>query len=364
MRLKISVSGRSLIPVLILCVAMFQAGHSLTYAMKKGDTIAGFKGGYSLVQGHYDGRVRSAGYYGLSVIALLRTFLMGEAELTFARYPLVGSEGSYLRCSSVSAGPLFTYKILPFLQPYAGVSAVASYLYLNAERQDIQADTYKLGFAFKTGVFIPLAWGLMTRMGVEYTQVPLSGEYFTCYNIFLGVSFNYHSYVRSENIFIETSDDSVAFLRKIDRLYTEGVEEFERGRYEQAKVRFTRVISLRDDYKDTRSYLARIERAEKLYADAVALLSEKKYFQAIPLLESASRMEKARDELKRVRLQLSRSGLIEQLEKQGIQLYEERNYTACIETMRRIRLIDPDNKVVSVYLPRALKRNEVLQKLK
>jgi tetratricopeptide (TPR) repeat protein len=364
MRLKVSVSGRNLTRVIILYVAILQAGHTLAYAMKRGDTIAGFKGGYSLVQGHYDGRVRNAGYYGLSAIAVFRTFLMGEAELTFARYPLVGSEGSYLRCSSVAAGPLVAYKVFPFLHPYAGVSAVASYLYLNAERQDIQEDTYKLGFAFKTGVFIPLAWGLITRVGVEYTQVPLSGEYFTCYNIFLGVSFNYHSYVRSENVFIETSEDSVEFVRKIDRLYTEGVEEFEGGRYDQAKIRFTRVISLEDNYKDTRSYLVRIEEAEKFYADAVTLISEKKYFQAIPLLERVSHMEKAREELKQLRQRLSHSGLIEQLEKQGIQLYEERNYSACIEIMRRIRLIDPDNEVASVYLPRAQKRNEVLQELK
>jgi hypothetical protein len=349
---------------IILCILLFLISQSEAHAVRKGDVIVGFKGGYSQLLGHYDSRLDSAGYYGLYVIPFVRRFLMGEADLAFARYPLKDSEGSYLYSSTLSAGPLLYYRLYPFLQPYAGLSATVSYLYLNAERQDIQENTYKVGFALKAGLFIPLAWGIMTRIGVEYTQSPLSGEYLNSYNLLAGVSFNYYSYARSENIFENNIQDSDRFFIKIDRLYIEGVEEFDKGEYAQAKERFNRVTSLKDDYKDTRSYLERIEKTEKLYSNAVDLIAEKKYVQAIPLLEQASPMRKARDELIRLRLQLSRSGLVKQLEKQGIKAYEGKEYQRCIVIMERIQLIESGNRVVGVYLPRARKRYEALQRLK
>lgn len=348
----------------ILCIALYVMYYPEAHAMRSGDVIVGFKGGYSQLLGYYDSRLDSAGYYGMYVIPFVRRFLMGEADLAFARYPLKDSEGSYLYSSSLSTGPILHYNLYPFLHPYAGVSAVMSYLYLNAERQDIQKNTYKLGFALKTGLFIPLAWGIMTRVGIEYTQIPLSGEYLNNYNLYAGVSFNYYSYARSENILENNTQSSDRFFIKIDNLYTKGVEEFSRGEYAKAKDLFNQVTTLKDDYKDTRGYLDRIEETERLYADAVDFIVAKKYVQAIPLLERASPMRKAREELIRLRLQLSHSGLVKQLERVGIRAYEGKEYQKCITIMERIQLIDPDNKVVGVYLPRAQKRFEALQGLK
>jgi hypothetical protein len=50
-------------------------------------------------------------------------------------------------------------------------------------------------------------------------------------------------------------------------------------------------------------------------------------------------------------------------EKEGIKLYDNRQYRDCITVMERILLVDPENKNANIYLPRAVKRNRAIESL-
>jgi hypothetical protein len=85
--------------------------------------------------------------------------------------------------------------------------------------------------------------------------------------------------------------------------------------------------------------------------------------EAIPgLADAALFMREAEVELARVRGLLRRD--IPTLENAGIACYEKKQYRDCINLMKKILLIDPDNRKAKLYLPRAERRHRAIETLK
>lgn len=324
------------------------------------DIILGFKAGYSQVVGPYAGDMEGAPNLGVFAIPYEYRFIMAEADFTYASFSLKESGDSYLSAATFGLGPLFTYSPLRFFDLYAGISFTMSYLYLRTATLRRVERAYNPGFMLKGGGFVPVRWGLGFRVGVEYLYTYISGKPFQCLNYYAAVTYNFGYLMRPAEG--EPAGDPRSLLR-IQRLYREGSESLEGGDVPAAKERLKEVLSLDPGHAGARRLSELIAGKEETLRGAEELLEQKQYFRAIPMLEDAgSHLPAARSRLEEVRSLLSTE--VPAMEKEGIDAYEKKEYDKCINLMQRIRLIDPANRVVPIYLPRAQRRREALQLLK
>ncbi|MCP4132320.1 MAG: hypothetical protein GY754_15215 [bacterium] len=337
-----------------------------------GDIILGLKGGYSTLMGYYSSELRGsvyAGAYCIYNIPAISKYFLGELDFSFSAYPFTESSGSYLYTFSLSAGPLAYYPIFSFLKLYGGASIRGSYFSLNAEKSDKKVQAFKPGFVGKGGFFIPVRYGICTRIGVEYGQTWLSGKTFHSFDIIGGFSFNYSAFMRWDDYEVEerkedeTREREENKARQIEQLYSRGTEAFSRGNFAKAKESFTGLLALDPNHTKGKKQLLLIQRLERYYAKGKRLADGKRYFQAIPELEKAAKqMPRARRLLNQIRAALAEK--VARMEKQGVKAYENKKYKKCMAIMRQVLLIDPNNGTAGIYLPRARKRYKALQEIR
>lgn len=324
------------------------------------DIIFGIGAGYSNIQGHYAGILRGSyrvgGYfmYGNSDIV---KYLRGELDVSYARYPMKQSRSSFLESVSISAGPVAYYPAAPWLQPYIGAYARGSYLHLYTDKTDRNVKSLKPGFMAKAGFFFPVGRGFRLRLGLDYTLEFLSGKALHGLNIGGGLAYNFNPLEKTGGLLPVGPEGSIDwYLSRADRALAA-------GNVEEAKDYYAKVIALDRANAIALEKTAAIIKAESDYARAVKLAGEKRYFEALPLLDDAKAyLVKARAEEEKIRKLLA--GEIAPLEKQGIELYESGDYRGCIAVMKRLLLIDPKNRTGLIYLPRAQNRQEALEKLR
>jgi tetratricopeptide (TPR) repeat protein len=325
------------------------------------DIIVGTKAGYSMFEGYYRSRFMGSYYVGTSVMygnpAMVK-FLMGEFEITYARYPLMESRRSYLQSISINIGPVFYYPIASHFQVYAGATGLGSYLYLHTSRTDRNEKSLKPGLLAKAGFFFPIQEGFRIRLGAEYALQYLSSKPLHGLNFIGGLYYNFNPDERSGEV---GSISDPAF--RIEWYMSVADAAIRKGDIEDAKANYNKILALDRTHREAREQLDGIKKAETEYAQALKLFGEKRYYDALPLLDDAGKyLASARDEQDTIRKQLAIE--IPTHEKIGIDLYEKGDYRGCIAVMKRLLLINPKNKVGLIYLPRALKRQEALERLR
>jgi tetratricopeptide (TPR) repeat protein len=317
------------------------------------DFMFGVKGGYSQVTGYYSDWCRGSGYYGMYVIPYIGSFYMIEADITYALYPLLNEEGAVLYSTAGSIGPLFYYQFFSFLQVYIGAAVKGNHFYLKANRESGEQETMKAGFIGKAGFFFPTPSGVVLRAGFEYSQNIQSGNSFATMNYFGGVSYGLTMWRGGA---LSPADEA-------DRTFRKGQQQYQNGNPDEARRNFTKSLAADPRHREATLALEELDRMEKQLSQARELMSKKRYYEAIPLLEkSAERLPAAREDLKNARAALAAE--IPALEKRGIAAYEREDYRECIGIMNRVLLIDPRNSTAQIYLPRARKRHEALERLK
>ncbi len=323
----------------------------------------GIGAGYSSVKGHYNSELEDSSYLSLSVIPIASRYLCAEADITYSAYELSESQGSSLYSVGLNAGPLLTVTVFGAFTLYAGALARGNYLYLRAHNLDIEENALKPGFSLRGGVFFPLPHGLRLRAGVDYSGVWLSGEPMMSLSAFGGITYNIFHISSGERTRRSEVKETLERYSNIERYYAEGVKGFNEGELKSAKESFTRVLELKGDHIDARGYLERINESEGDYSRALEQIDKKNYYAAIPLLARAEKnMKDARRSLADLRAKLT--PLVPDFERRGIQAYDRNNYDMCIDLMGKVQLIDPGNRTAQIYLPRAAKRREALEKLK
>lgn len=332
-----------------------------TIKVSNGDIILGAKAGYSMFEGYYKSRFMGSYYVGASAMygnpAMVK-FLMGEFEIAYARYPLKESRRSYLQSISANIGPLFYYQVVPHFQVYAGASALGSYMSLHASITDRNEKSFKPGLMAKAGFFFPVQEGFRIRIGVEYTLVYLSSRPLHGLNFIGGLSYNFNPDEKSGE---KGSISDPAF--RIEWHLSRAELAIQKGDINEARDNYNKILEFDKTHREAREQLDSIKKAEADYARAMELIGDKHFYEALPLLDDAGRyMASAREEQVKIRKQLA--GEIPALEKKGIELYERGDYRGCITFMKQLLLIDPKNKVGMIYLPRALKRQEALERLR
>ncbi len=325
------------------------------------DIIIGAKAGYSMIVGPY--RSRFIGSYSAGATlsvgnqAMVR-YLMGEIDVFYSRYPMQERKTSYLETASVALGPLFYFPIIPHFQIYGGASAMGSYVHLYASRSNQNVKSLKPGLLAKAGFFFPIRQGFRLRAGAEYTLQYLSGKPLHGFNFVGGLSYNFNTDEEVSSV-APTGDSAV----RIDWYLTLAGNALRKGDIGEAKKNYAAILTLDRTNSGAREQLAAINKAEADYESAMKKLNEKRYYDALPLLDGAGKyLPAAQKEREKIRKYLSNDVAL--LEKQGIELYEKGDYRGCINVMNRLLLIDPKNRVGLIYLPRAVKRQGALERLR
>ncbi|MCX7679185.1 MAG: hypothetical protein N2316_08185, partial [Spirochaetes bacterium] len=199
--------------------------------------------------------------------------------------------------------------------------------------------------------------------GCEYSHIWLSGIPLRTLAIQIGVSYNIFTIPTEEKVRARRAEEKLGTYLKANERYIEGAKLFEKGEIQSAKSRFLETLTLVHHHPEAELYLNKISEIENEYARGKDLIEKKNFYAAIPHLERAAKFMNHAQKL----LQTLRSDLainIPTLESRGIQAYEKSDYATCIELMHKLQLIDPNNKTVAIYLPRAKKRFEGEKKLK
>jgi tetratricopeptide (TPR) repeat protein len=346
---------------MVLVVLIAGRIHGQTKKMSPGDIIIGAKAGYSMIEGPYKNQLRGSYTVGGSLAygnQGIVQYLMGEMDVSYSRYRMKESGSSYLETVTLAAGPLFYYPFASHLQVYTGVSAMGSYTHLYASRSNQNVKSLKPGLLAKAGVFIPIKQGFRIRAGAEYFLQYLSGKPLHCINFIGGLSYNFNPEEAGSGA-APIGDTTV----RIDWYLTLAGNALRKGNIDEAKENYTKALAMDRTSREARDQLAGIKKAESDYVQGMNKIKDKRYYDALPLLDSAGKyLPAAREERDKIRKYLSMD--ITLLEKQGIDLYEKGDYRGCIAVMNRLLLIDPKNRVGLIYLPRAIKRQGALERLR
>lgn len=323
------------------------------------DIVLGARGGYALFLGSYRDDFRDSyrvgAYCSFGNPALLK-FLMGEVDFEYGRHAMRGSGKSYLQSFSGSIGPLALFPAARYFHPYAGVSFRGSYVHLHAERSSSDVKSFKPGFLARTGFYVPIRRGFRLRFGADYSLEYLSGKPLHGLAFTGGVAYNFGW---NQGDGHEGDDESL----RVERLLAQGRAAMKDGRVEDAKARFRAVLAIRPGNPEAADALADIAKAESDFARAMKFAGANRLIDALALLDDAAAViPSARVELEKIRRLLA--GEVPDLERRGIELYEQGDYRGCIATMKRLLLIDPNNKAGLLYLPRAQRRQEALERLR
>jgi hypothetical protein len=356
----------SLIAITVFLAAPLLPGvtaRAMAQDMRSGDIILGARGGYSHLEGYWQRELVDAPCLGLFQDFLIRDRVMAEVDVFYAAYPLENTASSKIYTAGVAAGPLWHYPILPYARVYGGVSLSGTYFSFRSDEYGKRDRTFKPGGLLKAGVFIPVWQSVMLRVGADYSIAPLSGKAFGGLNFTAGVSYNYYALARA--VTAEGRDGGTDRLRsgEVEAFYNEALKRFKEGDLAAAKDGFTRVDEKSAYHRDATAYLAQIAKAEASLAEGKRQFDDGRYYEAIPGLDDAAKISaEARALVKSARERLAAE--VPVLEQMGVAAYERGEYEQCILIMKKLQLADPENRVMVIYLPRAQKRYEGLQKLK
>jgi tetratricopeptide (TPR) repeat protein len=395
---------------LIILLSLNLKIYSQESKLISGDQIWGIKGGSSILSGYYGDKFQNGLYTGIYSIPYINNWFMIEGDFTYSYYSFIDSASSHLFNYIFSIGPLARYEIHSSINLYSGISLSGKYLHIEAYHLERESDTFKPGFSLKGGAIFSIWQGTSIRAGYEYSFNYLSEKGMHSSAIFMAVSHNYRSYLRSVSPGIESIDsDEIGRLfnmgvnsykrgnlkeskgyfnkillqyknhnsalkyidliderlnfKKIEIYFKKGKDKFNIGDLKGAEFYFNEIIALDSKHSDSYKFIIKIAIIKKNFDKAEEFIAKKNYFKALKILSNMKKNYiKARKKLFELRKFLKRK--IPILEKNAIAFYEKKKYENSILLLKKIKLLDPLNQTVKIYLPRALNRMEAIKNLK
>jgi len=274
-------------------------------------------------------------------------------ETAWSFMGLSGSSSSYMHVFSLKGGFLYQYPFNTYINPFAAMGMQASYFYLNAHDTDIASKTLKPGLFAEVGVLSSFYRGMGSRISLEYCALPLSNQLYSEIKVKLGVTYC-HEY--RDGFAAKEDKEKGRGASGVDRAR----EALDQGRIAEARELVAALLKKDPENDQARELADTIDRIEGTEREARRLIVEKRYLEAIPLLEqSAAYYPESGIELSRIRSEMIR--MVPAWEKEGVASYENKDYDSCIATMKRIMIVDPENNTAKIYLPRAQKRKKALE---
>jgi len=357
---------RVLLWITLLWIALFCITTSLMAESTRSPVIPddritiGPYGGYSRISGFYEGKLDPSIRYGLYVTLPINNYLMADGLVTTGAHEFTHSSNSFLYSYELALTPLLYYDIHNIVRLFGGAGLDLRYLRVNAVLTGRQEKAFKAGYLLTAGTFVKISQRVSLRAGADYTSIWLSGEPLVNNTFSLGVSYTMAA-GEPEEYRDQARMEMRSNLEQARNYYKKGVDALGDKNSGNARDYFKMALRLNPGMDEAREKLDDIDAAENAFAEARVLLQKKRYYEAIPYLVHASEyIDEADKKLAETRNRLA--ARVQQLEQSGIEAFNEKNYEQCISIMRKVLLIDPENKTARVYMSRARKYLETVEK--
>ncbi len=351
----------TLIWIVLLLIAPFLVAESNRSPVIPDDRITiGPYAGYSRISGYYEGKLDPSIRYGIYVTLPVNSYLMADGLLTIGSHEFTNSANSFLYSYELALTPLFYYDIHNKVRLFGGAGLDFRYLRVNAVLTGRQENAFKAGYLLTAGTFVKISKRVSLRAGADYTRIWLSGEPLVNNTFSLGVSYTVAA-GEPEEYRDQARVEMRSNLEQARNYYKEGLNALSNKKSGKARDYFKMALRINPGMDEAREKLDIIDTAENAFAEAKVLLQKKRYYEAIPYLVRASEyVEGADKKLDETRKKLDVR--VEKLEKSGIEAFNRKNYEQCISIMRKVLLIDPENQTARIYMSRARKYLETVDK--
>ncbi len=280
--------------------------------------------------------------------------LIAETGFQYTGWELQNSSDSCFRLFGLRAGALYLYSFNRYFQPYGGLFFQETVLNLDAKRLEEKETAFKPGGSIDAGFMSSFVYGLGLRTGVRYCIMPLSDRVYHTLNFNLSLTFNYDSLVFSK---INTN---VQETESPDDFYLRGKRAFEKGKTDLAIEMYKKALDIDENHGPAIKALQRIELIISQFNKADKHYQNQNYLEALALFDDIADYTVA--EIKAAEIREKLRSWIPSLEREGINSYEKKEYNRCIIIMKKILLIDKNNNIAGIYLPRAKNRKQALEK--
>jgi hypothetical protein len=308
--------------------------------------------GYAKITGYYSSVFNAAPVFGIRIMPLESTYFFTDGMLSFASFQMKESDESRFMISGLDAGINARYRYRMII-PFVGAAIGGRYLYFNGKKTDESLHTFKPSAGARLGTFIEFSDQFQATIRSDYVVHSLSGKIMSETMFTAGITYRFGGPEM-------TSRGNEPVI--VDH-YIEGLKDLNEKKPVIARDHFVQVEKNDPSYPNARKLAEEISASINSYNEGKRLLNENKKIDAIQYLEQAvPYIDDAAILLDGIRNEFKKDILA--LERNGIAAYDAKDYSLCITIMRRIMLIDPNNKTAKVYLPRAEKRDEALRKLR
>jgi hypothetical protein len=276
-------------------------------------------------------------------------------ELSYSRWAFASNNNSTANIYSYSLLPAiyfpYSFTTGKIVAPFFAVGGQFSDLNLIEKELSKNDHYYGIFLKARTGIFLDITSNLRLKLHAEISSYPYISHKLNYTSISLGIGYRFTAPAEIENV----------NAKKIKILHKDA--EIARNAKDWIKLQelVTKILAL--DPRDDQALQYQLEiQDEGIYQTALQTMNTKGELQAIPLLEKiAPRYQPAQQQLISIRNKLKDK--IPGWRKAGIQAYENLNYQLCIQLMKQILLVDPEDNTAKIYLPRAEKRLQALEKL-
>jgi hypothetical protein len=314
------------------------------YSTAAGSFSNALSGGYNL----YLGLDSPSSIFGFNYLI--------NAGLNYSSFNVASNDNSIFEIFSIRAGIGGLYPLTYGLSLYSGLAPEFSLVQYISDGHNAREQYYRPSICLSTGVDWQSATGFGIRPEVRYRALPFGSGILHDVSIFAGVTFRQSTYAGwSSSRQSDTSDV------KQQTSYDRAESFYTKGNFIEARKEAEKITAFNPADEKAGGLLSRIEDHEKNYRRAVTNIEAGRKFEALPYLESALPMTEAADQINKLKTELLPR--VPALEQAGIKAYNEMNYDQCIYYMNSIKSIDPYNKTVRLYLPRAEQRKRAQQKL-
>lgn len=330
-----------------------------------GNIILRAGGGYSSVLGDFEDFLQHGGYGTLGVSFSMAPFmpllnqqrfeLFVDVDIQYNHNVMPPNDASFLSTTSLSGGPLFVFHVHPLFQPYMAVLGHFSVVYWNLDTLQMDDTLFRGGIAARVGVMMSFTDMVGLDVSARYMMFPLSETLYHTMGVSLGVT------VTFGKRFFKAPGKTTAQTTLLEN-YTQGVDLFNQGKLESARDKFIIVKEEQPGFRNTDQYLARIEYYRNMFERAQLAYRAGEYLKALSLYRKLT--DYYPESSKRI---IQIKGILSQRignwESQAIRLYNQKNYRQAIVILKNIEVVEPGNRTVKLYLPRAEKRLEAINKL-
>jgi tetratricopeptide (TPR) repeat protein len=343
--------------LLALIILIIPAADSMPSENYYKDLTISASAGPSYISGFYEDYLQDGMSYGIGAFYNLpflnsNTYFIGG--FSFSSYEMIVNSDSIMQQYDFYTGGMFAYPLMSYIFINTGITIRGIYSMLDTENTKRHETTFKPGYSGFIGGMAYLGRGIGLFVNAEYRISELSEKKFKTAELRGGLTYNFGDYREDIESRLNT-DKKIA-------LFDQGINEFRNKNFNEAKKIFSDLYRMDSEYPGLNYYLQRVKEIEDNQKTAEQYLSQKNSLKAIPYLTSCSPYIKD-CELKLIQQRKSLMANVAVWEKEGIKLYDNRQYKECINMMEKILLVDPENKNANIYLPRAVKRNRAIESL-